>query len=86
MKFLEDVKCKAVCRTSYTGGNENSEKKLQLLKEGIAMNYQHHWIVGKVLKSFNEMIKNTYIYLCAFIELWSLVTISCLMLYESNHS
>lgn len=45
---MKDVKCATVCGKVYVGGDENSEKKLQLLRKGIAVNYQHHWIVGKV--------------------------------------
>lgn len=45
---MKDVKCAPTCTKSYEGGNENTEKKLQLLRKGIAVNYQHHWIVGKV--------------------------------------
>jgi len=56
LEFLKDVKCSTVCIKSYTGGDENSEKKLQLLRKGIAVNYQHHWIVGRV--SNNQLIKN----------------------------
>ncbi|KMQ93427.1 transmembrane 9 superfamily member 2, partial [Lasius niger] len=48
LEFLKDVKCASTCIKSYTGGEENSEKKLQLLRKGIAVNYQHHWIVDNM--------------------------------------
>lgn len=45
---MKPVKCATVCRKVYTGGDENSEKRLELLRKGIAVKYQHHWIVGRV--------------------------------------
>lgn len=56
---MKDVKCELVCTRSYIGGKESDEKKLQLLRKGIAVNYQHHWIVGKVKN--NSILKNTLI-------------------------
>jgi len=47
---MKDIKCKTTCTKLYVGGVESDEKKLQLLRKGIAVNYQHHWIVGKIKK------------------------------------
>ncbi|XP_011065430.1 PREDICTED: transmembrane 9 superfamily member 2 isoform X3 [Acromyrmex echinatior] len=48
LDFLKDVKCATVCTKLYTPGDENSEKKLKLLRKAIAVNYQHHWIVDNM--------------------------------------
>ncbi|XP_014485207.1 PREDICTED: transmembrane 9 superfamily member 2 isoform X1 [Dinoponera quadriceps] len=48
LEFLKDVKCSKTCIKTYTGGDAASEKKLQLLRKGMAMNYQHHWIVDNM--------------------------------------
>ncbi|PSN35447.1 Transmembrane 9 superfamily member 2 [Blattella germanica] len=46
IKFLENQQCHEVCKRSYKGGDKDDETKLLLLKKGMALNYQHHWIVG----------------------------------------
>lgn len=46
--FLENVQCKKVCTKMYKGGDAESEKKLSLLKKGMGLNYQHHWIVDNM--------------------------------------
>ncbi|XP_046828741.1 transmembrane 9 superfamily member 2 isoform X1 [Vespa crabro] len=48
LKFLESVNCQKACKKVYKGGDEASEKKLQFLKKGIALNYQHHWIIDNM--------------------------------------
>jgi hypothetical protein len=47
IEFLETQTCKELCRKSYKAHNNNDEAKLLLLKKGMSLNYQHHWIVGK---------------------------------------
>ncbi|KAK2582521.1 hypothetical protein KPH14_004818 [Odynerus spinipes] len=48
LEFMKPVTCTVACTKTYTGGNEASEKKLQFLKKGMALNYQHHWIVDNM--------------------------------------
>lgn len=48
LTFLDDVDCKLVCKKSYTGSNPESNKKLNLLKMGMTLYYQHHWIVDNM--------------------------------------
>lgn len=55
LEFLKDVKCAKACVKTYTGGYPTSEKKLQLLRKGMAMNYQHHWIVGRVSQNIDQI-------------------------------
>ena len=45
---MKNVECAKACTKTYIGGNEESERKLLLLKKGMALNYQHHWIVGEI--------------------------------------
>lgn len=48
LEFLKDIKCATTCIKTYVGGDENAEKKLRLLRKGIEVNYQHHWIVDNM--------------------------------------
>lgn len=48
LKFLEDTKCKAVCKKTYRGSDTDSTKKLNLLKMGMTLCYQHHWILDNM--------------------------------------
>ena len=52
---MKDEKCAVACRKRYTN-KEEDEKKLQLLKTGMQLSYQHHWIVGKIQKITNKFI------------------------------
>jgi hypothetical protein len=47
IEFMKDKTCGFLCKRSYKAGNKNDEAKLVLLKKGMNLNYQHHWIVGK---------------------------------------
>ncbi|XP_012283767.1 transmembrane 9 superfamily member 2 isoform X2 [Orussus abietinus] len=48
LEFLKPINCKTACKKTYSGGDEASEKKLELLKKGMALNYQHHFIVDNM--------------------------------------
>lgn len=43
--FKQDVKCKAVCTKTYKKGSKEDTAKLDFLKMGMQLNYQHHWFV-----------------------------------------
>lgn len=43
--FKKDQKCKAVCTKQYTKGTKDDATKLDFLKMGMQLNYQHHWFV-----------------------------------------
>jgi transmembrane 9 superfamily protein 2/4 len=47
IEFMKDKPCEKLCRKSYKVHDKDSETKLHLLKTGMSLNYQHHWIVGK---------------------------------------
>lgn len=44
-KFKENVKCQGVCTKTYTKGDKEGASKLDFLKMGMQLNYQHHWSV-----------------------------------------
>ncbi|RZF33981.1 hypothetical protein LSTR_LSTR006897 [Laodelphax striatellus] len=48
IEFKKDEECREVCKKTYIGGNAESEGKLSLLKKGMSLNYQHHWIVDNM--------------------------------------
>jgi len=47
IEFMQEKSCELLCKKSYKQHDNNDETKLVLLKKGISLNYQHHWIVGK---------------------------------------
>ncbi|KAG7266781.1 hypothetical protein CRUP_028103 [Coryphaenoides rupestris] len=47
-KFDEKVECMAVCTKSYIKGDKVGAEKLDFLKRGMQLNYQHHWIVDNM--------------------------------------
>uniref|UniRef100_A0A3Q4ABD9 Transmembrane 9 superfamily member n=1 Tax=Mola mola TaxID=94237 RepID=A0A3Q4ABD9_MOLML len=47
-KFPQNVKCKSVCTKNYKKGNKEDSAKLDFLKMGMQLNYQHHWIVDNM--------------------------------------
>lgn len=48
LEFMKNIKCDSPCKKVYKGGDKESEKKLEFLKKGMALNYQHHWIVDNM--------------------------------------
>uniref|UniRef100_A0A674NAH3 Transmembrane 9 superfamily member n=1 Tax=Takifugu rubripes TaxID=31033 RepID=A0A674NAH3_TAKRU len=47
-KFNEDFKCKKVCTKTYKKGARQDMAKLDFLKMGMQLNYQHHWIIDNM--------------------------------------
>ena len=49
INFLKDAgKCKTVCTKEYDSSKKEDVVKLDFLKKGMSMNYQHHWIVDNM--------------------------------------
>jgi transmembrane 9 superfamily member 2/4 len=48
IKFLENKTCELACKKSYKGGEPDSDRKLMVLKKGMSLNYQHHWIMDNM--------------------------------------
>ncbi|KAK5864625.1 hypothetical protein PBY51_015854 [Eleginops maclovinus] len=48
LTFKEDVKCQKVCTKSYKKANKEDASKLDFLKMGMQLNYQHHWIIDNM--------------------------------------
>jgi len=59
IKFLQDDnKCKVLCTKSYKSSNTDDQKKLALLRKGMFMNYQHHWIVDNMPVTWCYPVEN----------------------------
>lgn len=48
IEFLKNVTCAATCTKTYTGGDADSDRRLMILKKGMSLNYQHHWIIDNM--------------------------------------
>ncbi|XP_049618619.1 transmembrane 9 superfamily protein member 5 isoform X2 [Syngnathus scovelli] len=47
-KFKENVKCKAVCTKTYKKDSQEDATRLDFIKMGMQLNYQHHWIIDNM--------------------------------------
>ncbi|XP_043642141.1 transmembrane 9 superfamily member 2 [Drosophila teissieri] len=48
IQFLENQQCAAACVKTYKGDDPGSNRRMMVLKKGISLNYQHHWIVDNM--------------------------------------
>lgn len=48
IEFMQNEPCQFLCKKSYKAQDKNAEAKLLLLKKGMSLNYQHHWIVDNM--------------------------------------
>ncbi|KAK2848627.1 hypothetical protein Q5P01_008461 [Channa striata] len=46
--FKKRAECKSVCTRTYDTTNPSDKAKLDFLKKGMLLNYQHHWIVDNM--------------------------------------
>lgn len=46
--FNKDFSCRPVCTKTYKKGNQEDTAKLDFLKMGMQLNYQHHWIIDNM--------------------------------------
>ncbi|KAH8261899.1 hypothetical protein KR038_004470 [Drosophila bunnanda] len=46
--FLENQPCAVACEKQYKGGDAIANRLMMVLKKGISLNYQHHWIVDNM--------------------------------------
>jgi transmembrane 9 superfamily protein 2/4 len=58
INFNEPEKCKVLCNKKYDLSNTDDQKKLTLLKKGMSMNYQHHWIVDNMPVTWCYPVEN----------------------------
>lgn len=49
---MNDEECKVLCTKKYIPNDSISYMKLFVLKRGMSLNYQHHFIVGESQISF----------------------------------
>lgn len=48
IEFLKPKTCEKACTKYYVGGDPDSDRRLMILKKGMSLNYQHHWIVDNM--------------------------------------
>lgn len=48
IEFLKNEVCVPLCKKTYSYGDRDVESRLALLKRGMSLNYQHHWIVDNM--------------------------------------
>ncbi|KAI1898071.1 hypothetical protein AGOR_G00068560 [Albula goreensis] len=46
--FMKKQTCQTVCKKSYDPAKKEDRGRLEFLKNGIQLNYQHHWIVDNM--------------------------------------
>lgn len=46
--FKVESVCKTLCKKKYSSGDADKMKKLDFLRNGIALNYQNHWILDNM--------------------------------------
>jgi len=59
IKFGEnDAGCRVLCTKSYKKTEPGDQKKLALMRKGMFMNYQHHWIVDNMPVTWCYPVEN----------------------------
>jgi len=58
IKFGEDKSCTVLCPKTYRKSEPGEQKKLALLRKGMFMNYQHHWIVDNMPVTWCYPVEN----------------------------
>lgn len=48
LEFMKNITCEVVCTKKYSGSDPSSNRRLSILRKGISLNYQHHWIVDNM--------------------------------------
>ncbi|XP_062332265.1 transmembrane 9 superfamily protein member 5 isoform X2 [Osmerus eperlanus] len=46
--FKKDIKCQKTCTKTYLKDKPEDKDKLDFLKRGMQLNYQHHWIIDNM--------------------------------------
>ncbi|XP_077388388.1 transmembrane 9 superfamily member 2-like [Festucalex cinctus] len=60
--FKKDVKCKAVCTKMYKKHNQEDTTRLDFLKMGMQLNYQHHWIIDNMPVTWCYDVEDKQVY------------------------
>ena len=56
--FKVESQCKTLCKKKYSSGDVDKMKKLDFLRNGIALNYQNHWWELQICTSATVANKN----------------------------
>ncbi|VDN01186.1 unnamed protein product [Thelazia callipaeda] len=52
ISFNEPQQCTLLCEREYKDGDSDAEKRIRLLRKGMKLNYQHHWILDNMPMTF----------------------------------
>ena len=58
IQFLENKACEILCTKSYKKDDTDKQKQIALLRKGMFMNYQHHWIVDNMPVTWCYPVEN----------------------------
>ena len=58
MQFLKNSDCQILCTKTYKKDNAENQKQIALLRKGMYMNYQHHWIVDNMPVTWCYPVEN----------------------------
>ncbi|XP_077388390.1 transmembrane 9 superfamily member 2-like isoform X2 [Festucalex cinctus] len=60
--FKKDVKCEAVCAKTYKKDNHEDATRLDFIKMGMQLNYQHHWIIDNMPVTWCYDVEDKQVY------------------------
>ncbi|KAI6191138.1 Transmembrane 9 superfamily member [Aphelenchoides bicaudatus] len=52
ISFKEQKSCAKLCEKEYDLGKKEDQERMKLLKRGMKLNYQHHWIIDNMPVTF----------------------------------
>ena len=58
IQFLENTACEVLCTKKYKKDKAEDQKQIALLRKGMFMNYQHHWIVDNMPVTWCYPVEN----------------------------
>ena len=58
IQFLKNTECQILCTKNYKKDNAENQKQIALLRKGMFMNYQHHWIVDNMPVTWCYPVEN----------------------------
>lgn len=58
IEFGKNTDCQVLCKKVYRVGDAKSMERLSLLKKGMLMNYQHHWILDNMPITWCYQVEN----------------------------
>ncbi|PVD19093.1 hypothetical protein C0Q70_21652 [Pomacea canaliculata] len=62
LTFNKNETCKTACQKVYKEENKDDVNKLNFLKKGISLNYQHHWIIDNMPLTWCYQVEGAQVY------------------------